>query len=214
MNKYMLLIIPFFILANSFTSVNLSVVSSTLVNALLVTLMLYWLLRRTNIICTRDWIIAIAFSIYLPILYSKTLAITLSYAPISYSAEELLVLLATAVNFVPFHGLLDVLRHNPSAYYVIIDSALLFTPLTFAMRYLNWVSTVKRAVWYTFLIIVTIEIIQLVYSLVVLLFGLGVMGHTDIDDVLIHTTGALIGGFCFIAFQTMTAANKQNDLQN
>ncbi|HDX9591313.1 TPA: VanZ family protein [Bacillus pseudomycoides] len=202
MKKYMLLGIPLILFGpkvlHYLGSDSLILTMQAVLNLAIIMTCLIVLLRHTTLRNIFDWIIGICFSVYLCLLYKKTLEISLFYSHFQYTVEDIKRVLTHSVNIVPIKGIMDVLQYNPSALYQIFGNGIMLTPLAFAMLYFNWVKSIKQAIWYSFLCTVGIELIQFLQSCAQVLFGIGQGRSTDIDDVILNTMGAVLGTGCYL----------------
>lgn len=190
MKKYGLLSIPLILFSWDLLShFNFQIV----LNMIIVWILLAILLKRTTLQNIFDWIIGSCFSIYFCFLYMKTIKISLFYSQLNHTTEEIKRMITLSVNLIPFKGIIDILQHNPSAFYQVFGNGIMLAPFTFAMLYFKWVISIRQAIWYSFLCTVAIEFIQFIQTCISVLFGLGEGRSADIDDVILNTISAVIG---------------------
>lgn len=187
MKKYILLGIPIIFFNNSILYLE------GLINLIIILSCMLFLLKNTKLRKTFDWIVSIFFSIYLCILYSKTIFLKgLILVEYTYSLEQWTTL-GDTVNLIPIKSILDEIINHPSALYQILGNTFMLTPFAFTLLYFNWAKNSKQAIGYLFIITVGIEFLQLLLNLYYTLFGIGMRRSVDIDDVILNTIGAGIG---------------------
>lgn len=172
------------------------------------------LFKRTVLRNILDLFIAICFTIYFCILYSKTvelkgIAIGFSH---SFSFENAKDILAT-VNLIPIKGIFEVITQNISnlnVLYQILGNTIMLAPFAFALLYFEWAKSYKQAIWYSLLYTVSIEFIQFILSIYYIIFEIGLRRSIDIDDVILNTIGAGIGIWCYHLLSIIERFKKQN----
>ncbi|WP_079525039.1 MULTISPECIES: VanZ family protein [Halobacillus] len=193
MKKYLLLVIPIFFYRELFRYFNLE----ALINLIIVMICLTFLFKRTALRNVLDLFIAICFTIYFCILYSKTVelkGIVIGFSH-SFSFENAKNVFDT-VNLIPIKGIFEVITQNISnlnVLYQVFGNTIMLAPFAFALLYFEWTKSYKQAIWYTLLCTVGIEFIQFVLSLYYSVFEIGLRRSIDIDDVILNTIGAGIG---------------------
>lgn len=202
MKKYILLGVPLIFYGESlllyFSNLHryLPFILQVLLNIAIITGCMIFLLKRTKLQNVFDWIIGICFSVYFCILYHNTVQFLFFIDHVHYSLKNLKYIVHS-VNLLPIKGILDVLHNNPSSLFQIIGNAFMLTPFAFALLYFKWARSNKQAIWYSFLCTVGIEFVQLLQSILGLIFEIGMGRSSDIDDVILNTIGAVVGVGCY-----------------
>ncbi|MDQ0232627.1 VanZ family protein [Metabacillus malikii] len=205
MTKYILLVFPLIFYGESLWFYYReghveSLILEVLLHFAIISICMIFLLKRTRLQNVFDWFIGICFTVYFCILYQNTVEYTLYLENAHYSLENL-SFIVHSVNLLPIKGMIDVIRYSPDALFQIIGNLIMLTPFAFAMLYFKWANSAKQTILYSFLCTTGIEIVQLVQSMLGTMFDIGMGRSTDIDDVILNTTGAAIGIGCYFLWR-------------
>jgi glycopeptide antibiotics resistance protein len=167
-----------------------------LINLSLVTLILAILIRRTITRRRSDWIVMAGFAVYFIVLYAETVWITTyyisNYQYSGYSNPKLF-----AINLVPFRRLIDTFYQHPVPVYQIIGNLLMLAPFAFFSLYFRWTAKAKRTILYMSVLSLAIELFELLQAYIGSYFVMGSRRWFDIDDIILNTSGAVIGVGCY-----------------
>lgn len=206
MKKYVLLAIPLLFFKNSILYFDLD----GLINHIIILACLTVLLKLIIFNNLIDWIVGILFAIYFCILYSTTVYFVGSIFLQSHrmvSIDNLHGLFYT-LNLIPFKSIIYDIENISSNMYQFLGNIIMLVPLAFSMLYFKWAKSYKQAFWFSFLCTVDIELIQFLYNIFFHLFSIGMNRSTDIDDIILNVTGAVIGMGCYVLWLKMKSAIK------
>ncbi len=91
-----------------------------------------------------------------------------------------------SANLVPVRGIVNLFGSNNSSIFIlqnIIGNLIGFMPLGFLFYYLYSPVTLKNALKVSFLTSLAFEVVQVIF----------VLGHFDIDDIILNTIGGVLG---------------------
>jgi len=173
-----------------------------ILNICLVTLLLYFFIKRTSIRKFIDWVVLTGFSFYFCFLFGETTWLSFYYIFnsefIGFDTHRNFIF----INLIPFNGISETINNNSMALYQILGNLLMLSPFAFTSLYFEWTKNVKKTVVYLCFVSIAIEVFQLIETAFSSLFELGgSLRATDIDDVILNTTGALIGAVIFLVWK-------------
>ncbi|WEG14523.1 VanZ family protein [Pullulanibacillus sp. KACC 23026] len=207
MKKYVFLFFPIIyygFIALQYLDLNKFYSLSDLFNMVIATSCLFFLLKHIKLNTLSDWIVGGAFSLYICVLYHLTVEFVFDFSDMEFSMQNVRYL-SHSVNLIPLKGIFEVINNSPSAFYQIIGNIGMLAPFSFSMLYLQGVKSSKQAIVISVACSLGIEVIQFLQSLLVALFldYMGMGRISDIDDVILNTTGAVIGVACYHFFTKM-----------
>jgi glycopeptide antibiotics resistance protein len=178
-----------------------------ILNICLVTLLLYFFIKRTSIRKFIDWLVLTGFSLYFCILFGETTWLSFYYIFnsefIGFDPHRNFIF----VNLIPFNGISETINNNSMALYQILGNLLMLSPFAFTSLYFEWTNNVKKTVVYLCFVSIGIEVFQLIETAFSSLFELGgSLRAADIDDVILNTSGALIGSIIFLVWKKVSIA--------
>lgn len=166
-----------------------------IVNVAFVFLLSLWLSKKANINSVIEYGIFILFILYLFVLHQYVSYINLQlYFLMDYVGHH--HILFDRLNLYPFHTILESVSssvQSQAEYIQLAGNLFLLTPFAFALLALQISKTAKTAVLTLLLVSIGIEVYQFIESFINSGFKYGEGRATDIDDVILNTSGAIIG---------------------
>ncbi|WP_170289426.1 VanZ family protein [Metabacillus lacus] len=172
-----------------------------------------WLISKSVIENTLDFIILCGFILYLFILHSYV-----TYVDISYYFNQDYVgnpfVNIERINLIPFKTIYNDLLIVVAPVTVIqtIGNIILLAPLAFALLSLKILTNKNKVIFTIILTTLFIEIFQFIQNFSVSGYLYSEGGHRaiDIDDILLNTLGGLIGVLVFILYNKTISNNTVN----